>query len=57
VEGGTADAATNMHLLYERAERSRRSAEDVARTAEAVAGGVETLRTRINRLMDDVRAA
>jgi len=57
VEGGTADAATNMQLLYERAERSRRGAENVARTAEAVAGGVETLRTRINRLMDDVRVA
>jgi methyl-accepting chemotaxis protein len=57
VEGGTADAAANMQMLRERAERSRRSAEDVARTAKAVAGGVETLRSRINRLMDDVRVA
>jgi methyl-accepting chemotaxis protein len=46
-----------MQMLRERAERSRRSAEDVARTAKAVAGGVETLRSRINRLMDDVRVA
>jgi hypothetical protein len=46
-----------MQLLYERAERSRRSAEKVAHTAEAVAGGVDTLRSRISRLIDDVRVA
>lgn len=57
VEDGTADAAANMQLLRERAERSRRSAQDLARTAEGVAGGVEALRGHINRLIDDVRAA
>ncbi|QNQ07835.1 hypothetical protein H3Z74_13585 [Sphingomonas alpina] len=57
VEDGTADAAANMQVLRERAERSRRSAENVATTAERVAGGVETLRGQINRLIADVRAA
>ncbi len=57
VEGGTADAAANMQRLSERAERSRRSAENVSTTADGVAGGVEALRGQINQLIADVRAA
>jgi methyl-accepting chemotaxis protein len=57
VEGGTADAAANMQVLRERAERSRRTADHALSTAEGVAGGVETLRGQINRLIVNVRAA
>ena len=57
VEDGTADAAANMQTLRDRAQRSRYTADHVTRTAEDVAGGVERLRTQINRLIADVRAA
>ncbi len=57
VEDGTADAAANMQTLRERAERSRHSADQVTRTAGDVAGGVEALRSQINGLIADVRAA
>jgi methyl-accepting chemotaxis protein len=57
VEDGTADAAANMQTLRDRAQRSRHTADHVTRTAEDVAGGVERLRTQINRLIADVRAA
>lgn len=57
VEDGTADAAANMQTLRERAERSRHSADHVTHTAADVAGGVEALRSQINGLIADVRAA
>ena len=57
VEGGTANAAANMQLLHERAERTRTTAGDLAATADRVAGAVDTLRGQINGLIADVRAA
>nr|WP_245968537.1 methyl-accepting chemotaxis protein [Hephaestia caeni] len=57
VESGTTDAAQNMQRLGERAEQSRRTAQELSRTADDVADGVETLRGQINRLIADVRAA
>jgi methyl-accepting chemotaxis protein len=57
VETGTADAAANMQVLRDRAERSRKTADHVLSTAEGVAGGVETLRGQIDRLIANVRAA
>ena len=44
VEEGTANAATNVQALHERAERTRGTATDLAATADDVAGGVEALR-------------
>ncbi|MBX9883011.1 MAG: hypothetical protein K2X73_13685 [Sphingomonas sp.] len=57
VEEGTANAAMNVQALHERAERTRGTASDLATTADDVAGGVETLRRQINRLIAEVRAA
>lgn len=57
VEGGTANAAANMQILHERAERSRGTAGALAQTADGVANAVEALRGQINRLIADVRAA
>lgn len=57
VEGGTAHAAANMQTLHGRAERTRGSASDLARTADDVAGNVDRLRGQINQLIADVRAA
>ncbi len=57
VENGTAFTASNMQMLYERAERARGTAADLAHTADDVAGSVERLRGQINKLIADVRAA
>ena len=57
VENGTAYAAANMQLLHERAERARGTASELAHTADDVADSVERLRTQINQLVADVRAA
>jgi len=57
VEEGTANAATSVQALHERAERTRGTAGTLATTADDVAGGVETLRGQINQLIADVRAA
>ena len=62
------DAVARVHLLqrvrlaiqqalHERAERTRGTASDLVTTADDVAGGVETLRRQINRLIAEVRAA
>jgi methyl-accepting chemotaxis protein len=57
VEDGTAHAAANMQSLHVRAERTRGTATDLARTADDVAGNVDRLRDQINQLIADVRAA
>lgn len=57
VENGTAEAAHNMQMVLERAEQSRTASQAVTTTAKIVAGGVDTLRNQVNRLIADVRAA
>ena len=57
VQDGTANAAHNMQQLHERAERTRGTANDLAMLADDVAGSVETLRSQVNTLIADVRAA
>lgn len=57
VQAGTANAAMSMQRLHERAGRTRGTATDLAATADDVAGNVEMLRSQINQLIADVRAA
>jgi len=57
VENGTAEAAANVQGLRERAERSRGTAGELARTADDVVGAVDELRRQVNALIDQVRAA
>lgn len=57
VEDGTAHAAAKTQTLHERAEKTRGTAHALASTADGVAGNVEQLRTQINQLITDVRAA